>query len=206
MMITLIIISRLTGLLAIAVGILGFCIDTDSIEGELSTTKLVAIIFFLLAIELIIHQIFIEDTILHHVIHMILVLTASIAGIYSLSVLRSYSTSFSREKFKDILIYGSVIWLIDKHLSLAEFKLTIYYVLIVVSMLVAILSFYVILKITRLKAFFTVGMEPILCAYFVIFLIGESTLCMCILPLLISAIVEFYLFCMILRIAEPLLR
>lgn len=205
-MITLMIISRLVGLLAIAVGIVGFCIDTDHIEGELSTTKLVAIMFFLLAIELIIHQIFIECTTIHYIIHIMLVLTASAAGIYGLSVLRDYSTSFSRGKFKDILIYGSVIWLIDKHISLAEFRLTIYYVLIAVSMLVAILSFYVILKITRLKAFFTVGSEPILCAYFVIFLIGESTLCMCVLPLLISAIVEFYLFYMTLRIAEPLLR
>ncbi len=85
---------------AIAVGILGFC--TDSIEGDISIAKVTALIFFLLAVELLLHQMFIEDEILHYMIRIMPVLTASIAGIYGLSVLKRYSTSFSKWKFKDI--------------------------------------------------------------------------------------------------------
>lgn len=198
--------AKLSGLLAVVVGISGYSIDSENAVGDISAVKVITVLFFFLAIEFILHQLFIDNIEMHHIIHIVMALTVFLAGIYGLHILKRQPITFNVNRFKEIIVYGTIIWLVDKNLNLAEYP-SVYFVLIALSLSVAILSLYVIIKITKLRAFFIVERDVPMCAYFIITLIGISAIDYpCILSLLVSAMVEFYLFYIILKIAEPLLR
>ncbi len=196
------ILPMLSGLLAIAVGIVGYSIEFENFE-DLFAVKVISVLFFLLAVEFVLHQFLMKHGTLHELIHTAMALTVFSAGAYGLKVF-GYR-SFSTERFKEALVYTSIIWLLDKSTRVTEYY-AVYYVLIVLSVAVAVLSFYVVFRITKLRAFFIVDREVLLCGYFVAILIGLAAVCMCVLPLILSAVVEFYLFYLITKIAEPLLR
>ncbi len=182
----------LIGLAATTVGALGYSFDVEGLESDVDVLKITAVFYMLVSVEFLAHHILMNDRYYHMIVHFILSLTAFLIGVYTLSIVRRYPHDFVTSRFKDVLIYGALIWLLDKNLNLSNYIDLASFTLMFFSFLVALLSAYMFYTIKKLRTFFLVDRELISATSLVVYMIGLSTLCMCVFPLVIAALIVVY--------------
>ncbi len=191
------------GLLTSLVGLTGYSLYFEGLESNVTILKVMAIFYILLSIEFLAHHILMNFQSYHIFIHFVLAVTAMSVGVIMLSNSRRYPFRFVNERFRDLIIYGALIWLVDKNLNLNRFVGVVELSLILSSLIIAVLSAYMFLSVRRLRAFFVVDEKIVMATYFVIFLIGESTLCLSVLPLILATVAVVYITYKVFETAKP---
>ena len=194
---------RLIGLLTATVGTIGYSYSFEGIECDIRILKTMALFYILISIEFIAHNVYIGVEFYHMAIHYILSITALTIGLSTLLTVKGYPRKFVPSRFKEIVVYGVLIWLVDKYLSLKAFSYVAYIALIVSSFLVAVISAYMFYSIKRLRTFFVINGEFLMALNFVILLIGISTLTFCVLPIVIATATVIYTTYRISETAKP---
>ncbi len=194
---------RLIGLLTTVVGAIGYSLSFEGVEGDIRILKIMTIFYILISIELMFHHIYVNVELYHIIIHYILSVTALTIGLVTLRTIRRFPHRFVPSRFKELIVYGTLIWLADKNISFEEFSDVTYTVLIVSSFIVAAISAYMFYNIKRLRTFFIIDGEFLMVLNFVIYLIGFSTLSLCILPLIVATAIVIYTTYRVFETAKP---
>ncbi len=196
-------VLRLLGLLTSVVGIIGYSLNFDGVESDIKVLKIMAIFYILISIEFVAHHVYVNVELYHMIIHYILSITALTIGLLALTSIRRYPHEFVPSRFKEIIIYGAMIWLLDRNINFREFSDASCLILTIFSLIIAILSTYMFYSIKKLRTFFIINGEFLMALNFVIYLIGISTFCLCILPLIVATAIVIYTSYRIIETAKP---
>jgi len=191
------------GLLTALVGLLGYSLNFEGLESNVTILKVMAAFYILLSVEFFVHHISMNLECCHVFVHFVLAITSLTTGIIMLSNAKRYPFRFVNERFRDLIIYGALIWLVERNLNLQRFVEVVEVALIVSSLIIAVLSAYMFLSVRRLRAFFVVDERLVMATFFVIFLIGESTVCLSVLPLIIATLTVVYITYKVFETAKP---
>ena len=191
---------ELIGLIAVCIGVLGYSIDIDEVSTDLTTIRIFSIVFVALSLEFLIHAIIMNDPNLHPIIHAFMALTVSIGGYCGIRLMHGH---IDRNDLKDMVVYVTLVWLLGKNIDQSDSPF-VYYFLVILSLIIAVMTFYIFFKVRRMRAFFLVDKRLIKGGYFVVALIGISAMeSNCLLPIVMSAIVEMYVLYVISKVAQP---
>jgi len=191
---------ELIGLIAVCIGVLGYGMEVDEFSTELNTIRLFSILFIALSLEFLIHAILIDDPNLHPIIHAAMALTVSSGGYYGIRLMHG---QVNTQDLKDAAIYMAIIWLLGKNVEYSE-NPYVYLFLVALSSIIAVMTFCVFFKVRRMRAFFMVDKRLIKGGYLVVAMIGLSAIeSNCLIPIIMSAIVELYVLYVIAKVAEP---
>ncbi len=107
--------ATLIGILTIAVGIIGYSLSFEGVECDVGILKLMVLFYTLIPVELVVHHVYLGVEHYHIAVHILMSLTALLVGLLILTLSRTYPREFVPHRFKDITVYGSLIWLIGKN-------------------------------------------------------------------------------------------
>ena len=189
---------RILGLVTSLVGLLGYGVRVEW-GYDLEILKVLALFYFLTSIEIAFHFVYISFEPYHVLSHFLLVLTSLTIGTFYLK-----GAKVSMERSKELLIYGALVWLINKHFDPGEVD-PLYVFIALCSIVTSILSIYTLLSVKRLGVFFSVPEEFLSVMYGVIFMIGLSTFCMSSLPLVLVAFLIAYTMAKMAQLTKPLI-
>ncbi len=196
-------VLRLIGLLTTIVGAIGYSFNFEGIESDIRILKIMAIFYILISVEFVFHHLYVNVERYHMVVHYALSVTALTIGLITLQIVRRYPRRFIPARFKEIVVYGALIWLADKNINFEEFPDATYIALIVSSFVIAVMSIYMFYTIRKLRTFFVIDGEFLMVLNFVIYLIGLSTVTFCILPLIIATVIVVYTTYRVFETAKP---
>ncbi len=196
-------VLRLIGLLTTIVGVIGYSFNFEGIESDIRILKIMAIFYILISVEFVFHHLYVNVERYHMAIHYALSFTALTIGLITLQIVRRFPHKFIPARFKEIVVYGALIWLADKNINFEEFPDATYIALIVSSFVIAVISIYMFYTIRKLRTFFVIDGEFLMVLNFVIYLIGLSTVTFCILPMIIATVIVVYTTYRVFETAKP---
>ena len=195
------ILINLIGFATMFVGLIGYSCDFTGIDSDIRTLKSMALFYVLLAVEFTLHHLVVSDPTYHMAVHVLLSLTALVIGYELIGSVRR--NVFIGSRFKELIVYGAIVWLASDRIHTAEFD--VYFVLIVTSMIIAVLLGYMFYSVRRMMTFFVIEKELILSMFVIIFLIGESTATLTLLPLIVATFVMVFVTYKVVETAKPFL-
>ncbi len=195
------ILINLIGFATMLIGLIGYSCDFTGIDSDIRTLKSMAIFYVLLAIEFTLHHLVVGNPTYHMAAHVLLSLTALTIGYELIGSVRR--NTFIGSRFKELIIYGAIIWLASDRIHIMEF--IVYLILVLTSIVIAILIGYMFYSVRRMMTFFIIEKELILSMFVIIFLIGESTATLTLLPLVVATFVMIFVTYKIAETAKPFL-
>ncbi len=182
----------LVGLATTTAGAVGYSFEAKGLECNVDVLKMMAIFYMLLSAGFLAHHVFMNDSSYHIAVHYYLSIVAFLIGAYILKVIKKFPHEFSTDRFKEVIFCGALIWLLDKNLNLNDYIDLASITLTFFSLFISLLSAYMFYTVKRLRTFFLIDPGLISATSFVVCMIGLSTLCMCVLPLVIAAVIVVY--------------
>ncbi len=193
-------LNVLVGSVAVCIGVWGYSTEIDEYLTDLDAIRAFSFLFVALAIEFLVHALTFGDPKLHAIVHDLMALTVSVGGYWGIRLMRG---RLSEDALKEMIVYVAVVWLLGRNVEVSDYP-SVYYVLVIVSLIIAVTTFYVFFKVRSMRAFFMVESRLIKGGYFVVALIGLSAVeTDCMVPIILSAIVEVYVLYLIVKLAEP---
>ncbi len=182
----------LAGLATATAGAVGYSFEVKGLECNVDVLKMMTIFYILLSAGFLAHHVFMNDSSYHIAVHYYLSIVAFLIGAYILKTIKRFPHEFATDRFKEVIFCGALIWLLDKNLNLNDYMDLASITLTFFSFLISLFSAYMFYTVKRLRTFFMVDPELIFATSFVVYMIGLSTLCMCVLPLVIAAVIVVY--------------
>ncbi len=161
---------ELMGFALICAGVLGYSFRPPSeYVGSGKLLKSLALYYLILSFLLLAETV---SSFMNLAFEIILSLVLLLLSIYGIVELRRF-WEFKFERIKEILLYGSVVYLMDYHISSVSLSWVLRIVSLVLLVWIAVISIYVVFRLERLKVFVAFeNYELVSIAYFIVLLIG----------------------------------